>query len=50
VPGHEGTQTYCPQCRKVIVKRNGYLIDTVNLKEGRCTFCGTAVPGRWGGV
>jgi len=50
VPGHEGTQTYCPQCRKVIVKRNGYLIDTVNLKEGRCTFCGTPIPGRWGGV
>ncbi len=48
VPGHDGVQTYCHHCHKILVQRNGYLIDTLNIKDGRCTFCGTAIPGRWG--
>jgi len=48
VPGHEGAQTYCHNCHKVVIKRNGYLIEAVNLKEGKCAFCGTPIPGRWG--
>jgi len=48
VPGHPGTHTYCPNCRKMLIERNGYLISQYNLNEGRCRFCKTAIPGRWG--
>ena len=47
VPGHEGTQTYCHICRKVVIKRNGYLIEELNVKNLQCKFCGTPIPGRW---
>jgi pyruvate formate lyase activating enzyme len=48
VPGHEGTQTYCHNCHKILIGRNGYLITEYNIGNGRCRFCGTAIPGRWG--
>ncbi|MDZ7697950.1 MAG: AmmeMemoRadiSam system radical SAM enzyme [Deltaproteobacteria bacterium] len=48
VPGHPGTQTYCHNCHQVVVRRNGYLIEAIHMKEGRCTYCGTPIPGRWG--
>jgi len=47
VPGHKGTHTYCHNCKKVVVKRNGYLIEALNIKNSRCRFCGTRIPGRW---
>jgi len=47
VPGHEGTQTYCHHCHKVVVHRNGYWIKEIHIKDGKCTYCGTSVPGRW---
>ena len=47
VPGHAGTQTYCHQCRKVIVGRNGYWIKEIHMKDGKCTYCETSIPGRW---
>ncbi len=49
VAGHKGTQTYCHNCKKVVVKRNGYLIEELNIKDSRCSFCGTRIPGRWAG-
>ena len=48
VPGHEGTQTICHNCRKVVIGRNGYAIGEIHMKDGRCRFCGTPIPGRWG--
>ena len=48
VPGHEGTQTTCHNCRKVVIGRNGYTIGELHMKDGRCEFCGTSIPGRWG--
>ena len=48
VPGHEGTHTYCHNCHKILIERKGYLIPQYNLENGRCKFCGTSIPGRWG--
>ncbi|MFH1931020.1 MAG: AmmeMemoRadiSam system radical SAM enzyme [Pseudomonadota bacterium] len=48
VPGHEGTHTYCHNCHKILIERKGYLIPQLNLENGRCKFCGTSIPGRWG--
>jgi pyruvate formate lyase activating enzyme len=47
VPGHEGTHTYCHNCRKILIERNGYYIAQNNLNKGQCRFCGTLIPGRW---
>jgi pyruvate formate lyase activating enzyme len=47
VPGHEGCNTYCHSCRKILIERRGYRIPRFNLEKGRCKFCGTAIPGRW---
>ena len=47
VPGHEGENTYCPGCKKVIIQRFGYEIKKIELKGGACKFCQTRIPGIW---
>jgi pyruvate formate lyase activating enzyme len=47
VPGHEATNTYCPQCGKIVVERKGFQVTTNNLLKGKCKACGTAIPGVW---
>jgi pyruvate formate lyase activating enzyme len=43
----EGGCTRCPQCRQLLIQREGYLLKTWNLKDGRCGFCNQAVAGRF---
>jgi len=46
VPG--GTdKTACPNCKKIVVSRQGYAILDMHLAKGKCRFCGTPVSGRW---
>lgn len=47
VPGHPAENTYCPGCGRVVVKRYGYTIVENNIKDGKCAFCGTKIPGVW---
>ena len=47
VPGHEGENTFCPSCKKMIIQRTGYMIGEVHLKEGKCEYCGKPIPGIW---
>jgi pyruvate formate lyase activating enzyme len=47
VPGHEGENTYCPGCRKLLIGRTGYIIQEIHLKDGKCGYCGRPVPGIW---
>jgi len=47
VPGHEGENTYCHNCKKTLIERNGYLLKQMNIENGKCKFCGTLIPGRW---
>jgi pyruvate formate lyase activating enzyme len=47
VPGHEGEHTYCHHCKRMIVERRGYSIQTNNIRDGRCSFCSTSIPGVW---
>jgi pyruvate formate lyase activating enzyme len=48
VPEHEGNNTYCHSCGKLLVERKGYFIPTYNLDGNRCKFCKTIIPGVWG--
>ena len=47
VPGHEGENTYCPRCKKILIKRVGYTVVENNIINGRCKFCHRKIPGLW---
>jgi pyruvate formate lyase activating enzyme len=47
VPGHPSENTYCPACKKMIIKRAGYNILEINVKGGKCRFCGETISGLW---
>jgi pyruvate formate lyase activating enzyme len=47
VPGHAGNHTYCHQCGKTIILRQGYTIMENHIVNGKCEFCGQAIPGVW---
>lgn len=47
VPGHDAENTYCPNDGTILVRRRGFLVDRVNLKDGRCPACGRRIPGVW---
>jgi pyruvate formate lyase activating enzyme len=47
VPLHEGANTYCHNCKKLLIERHGYYIPTYNMTGTRCKFCKTIIPGRW---
>ena len=45
VPGHPLEHTYCPECKNIAVKRNGFNINEWNLdKYNNCKFCGNSIP------
>ncbi len=45
--GHEGEHTYCPACKKLIIRRTGYMITENWVVDGTCTFCKQPIPGVW---
>lgn len=47
VPYHEGNNTYCHKCKKLLIERKGYHIPTYNLAGTNCKFCKTLIPGVW---
>ncbi len=48
LPGNPAENTYCHHCGKLAVARRGYAVGEMNLKDGKCRFCGTRIPGIWG--
>jgi len=47
VPGHEGENTYCPNCKNIVIRRIGYSILEVNLNKNKCKFCNENIAGIW---
>ncbi len=45
VPGHPGNSTYCPRCRKQVIRRSGFSVLSVELKGDRCRFCNERIDG-----
>jgi pyruvate formate lyase activating enzyme len=41
------SNTYCHQCKELLVERKGYLVAVKGLKGSKCGKCGTVVPGVW---
>lgn len=47
IPGHPGENTYCPQCKRLLVERSGFAIRRMLIRNGACAFCMRAIPGVW---
>lgn len=47
VSGHDGENTYCPTCRKLLIGRRGFLVTAMAVQAGRCPDCATVIPGIW---
>lgn len=43
----ETEDTFCPHCNKKIIDRNGYRMKSLNVKDGRCSFCNEPINGIW---
>ncbi len=41
------SNTYCPQCKKPLIKRYGYLVRSNKISHGKCSFCGYEIKGIW---
>jgi pyruvate formate lyase activating enzyme len=47
VPEHPGGHTYCPHCKKILIRRIGYRVKVEGLNDGKCQTCGRAIAGIW---
>ncbi len=47
VPGESNVSTWCPRCGKIVVRRSGYQVLEVNLRNGACKYCARKIPGVW---
>ncbi len=41
------TNTYCPECGQVLIRRRGYIIKEVNIQNSKCSKCGHTISGLW---
>jgi pyruvate formate lyase activating enzyme len=47
VPGHEGENTYCPKCKRLIIERRGFTILQNHIVNSKCEFCQEKIDGVW---
>ena len=47
LPDEEGSTTFCPKCKKPLIKRRGYIITENNIIKGKCKFCSEKIAGVW---
>jgi pyruvate formate lyase activating enzyme len=47
LPGLEGQDTFCPQCKRKVLQRYGYSVPENHIRAGKCEFCGATIAGIW---
>jgi len=47
VRGHPAENTYCHNCGRLLIKREGFYISRYEIRNGRCPYCKSAIPGRF---
>jgi pyruvate formate lyase activating enzyme len=45
IPGMDGENTHCHNCKRVVIKRYGFNVTEYNIKDGVCTFCSAKIDG-----
>lgn len=43
VPGHSGENTYCYNCKNLVITRSCYSLKSYDVTGGKCTFCGASL-------
>ena len=39
--------TFCPNCKKMLIERFGFSVAKNSIKDGKCGFCGREISGVW---
>ncbi len=47
VPGEGGENTLCPGCNALLIRRWGFSIDEISMRDGKCPACGCDLAGVW---
>jgi pyruvate formate lyase activating enzyme len=47
LPGLHGENTFCPNCKNILVERNGYVVSKNSIENCLCSFCGEHIAGVW---
>jgi pyruvate formate lyase activating enzyme len=47
IPDDRGQYTFCPECGRLLIQRQGYWIAENEIRDGRCPACGTPIAGVW---
>ncbi len=47
VTGHDGENTFCPECGEMVINRIGFVIEETKLNNGACGYCNYQLPGLW---
>jgi len=47
IAGNPAENTYCPKCKKIVIARSGYMVQEINLIDGKCKYCGEKIEGVW---
>jgi pyruvate formate lyase activating enzyme len=42
--------TYCSQCKQLIIERSHYRVNKSSLKNDKCIFCGYLIPGEFNSI
>jgi pyruvate formate lyase activating enzyme len=48
VAGHPAENTVCPKCQEIVVRRTGFIVHEIKIRNGRCFKCNHEIAGRWG--
>ena len=43
----EAENTCCSKCKKILIERIGYFVKQNTISGGKCSYCGTVIPGIW---
>lgn len=47
VPGHKAENTYCPECKELLIRRYVFDILENRIEDGRCPTCRATIAGRF---
>ena len=43
----DGETTFCPGCKKPIIERGIFSVQSLRVAGGKCGLCGARIPGVW---
>jgi len=41
----DGETTFCPKCKKPLIKRRGFFVTENNIENSKCKFCKEKIDG-----